>query len=300
MNSLTVFTYNAEEFLREVSKKGTSSDIEFHERKSDDSILTFVSPMRYPEKISSLTDSIYPADASVVNVSALNRELGEVIVALDLMGPSAGYITFQDASMIDQVKPLLKGTRLEAYKITEKQPVEIADEISAMKTAKPAGPTMVIIDHFFGVKSVGTVALGFVLSGNVEKHQDLLLSYMDRKVQVRSIQMHDVDVDSAGPGARVGLALKGVDPEELERGMILSEKEVNCSSSMEKRIDLHRSVKKFPDGQVEVFVSDYMRYQRGFYDGKSLIMDKRICIPGKSMVMSSPAVVPRVFGKINL
>ncbi|EQD32316.1 translation elongation factor EF Tu-like protein, partial [mine drainage metagenome] len=70
MNSLTAFTYNAEEFLREVSKKGTASDIEFHERKSDDSILTFISPLRYPEKISSLTDSIYAADVSVINVSA--------------------------------------------------------------------------------------------------------------------------------------------------------------------------------------------------------------------------------------
>ncbi|EQD44859.1 elongation factor Tu domain 2 protein, partial [mine drainage metagenome] len=150
------------------------------------------------------------------------------------------------------------------------------------------------IDHFFGVKSVGTVALGFVLSGKVEKHQDLLLSYLDRKVQVRSIQMHDVDVDAAGPGARVGLALKNADPEELERGMILSENEMKYTSSMETGIATHRSVKKFPDGQVEVFVSDYMRYQRGFYDGKSLIMDKRICIPGKSMVMSSPVVVPRV------
>ena len=299
MKSLTVFTYNAEEFLREVSKKGTSSDIEFHERKSDDSILTFISPLRYPDKISSLTDSIFPADLAVVNITSLNRELGEVIVALDLMGPDIGYITFSDQQMIDQVTPLLKGTRLSSYKVTEKKPVELADEISSLRSKKPDSPTTVIIDHFFGVKSVGTVALGFVLSGTVEKHQDLELSYLDRKVQVRSIQMHDVDVDSAGPGARVGLALKNADPEELERGMLLSEKPFQYASVIDAKIIPHSSVKRIPDGQVEVFVSDYMRYQRGFYDGKSLTMDKKVCLSGKSLVVSSPAVVPRIFGRIN-
>ncbi len=299
MKSLTVFTYNAEEFLRQVSKKGTSSDIEFHERKSDDSILTFISPLRYPDKISSLTDSIFPADLAVVNITSLNRELGEVIVALDLMGPDIGYITFSDQQMIDQVTPLLKGTRLSSYKVTEKKPVELADEISSLRSKKPDSPTTVIIDHFFGVKSVGTVALGFVLSGTVEKHQDLELSYLDRKVQVRSIQMHDVDVDSAGPGARVGLALKNADPEELERGMLLSEKPFQYASVIDAKIIPHSSVKRIPDGQVEVFVSDYMRYQRGFYDGKSLTMDKKVCLSGKSLVVSSPAVVPRIFGRIN-
>jgi selenocysteine-specific translation elongation factor len=299
MKSLTVFTYNAAEFLREVSKKGTSSDIEFHERKSDDSILTFISPLRYPDKISSLTDSIFPADLAVVNITSLNRELGEVIVALDLMGPENGYITFSDQQMINQVTPLLKGTRLSSYKVTEKKPVELADEISTLRSKKPDSPTTVIIDHFFGVKSVGTVALGFVLSGTVEKHQDLELSYLDRKVQVRSIQMHDVDVDSAGPGARVGLALKNADPEELERGMLLSEKPFQYASVIDAKIIPHSSVKRIPDGQVEVFVSDYMRYQRGFYDGKSLSMDKKVSLPGKSLVVSSPAVVPRIFGRIN-
>lgn len=299
MNSLTVFTYNAEEFLREVSKKGTSSDIEFHERKSDDSILTFISPLRYPDKISSLTDSIFAADIAVVNITALNRDLGEVIVALDLMGPETGFITFTDSSIIDQVRPLLKGTRLSSYEITEKKPVELADQISSIKTKKPDSPTTIIIDHFFGVKSVGTVALGFVLSGTVHKHQDLELSYLDRKVQVRSIQMHDVDVESAGPGARVGLALKNADPEELERGMLLSEKPFEYASVIEAKIVPHRSVKRIPDGQVEVFVSDYMRYQRGFYDGKSLTMDKKVCLPGRSLVLSSPAIAPRIFGRIN-
>jgi len=39
---------------------------------------------------------------------------------------------------------------------------------------------------------------------------------------VRSIQLHDDDVDQAGPGDRAGLALKGIEAEEIERGMVLT------------------------------------------------------------------------------
>ena len=136
MNSLTLFAYNSAEFLREVSKKGTSSDIEFYERKSDDLILTIVNPSRYPEKISSLTDSIFPSDVALVNVTQLNRELGEVIVALDLMGPDAGFITFDDLAMTEHIKQVIRGTRLEKYVISDKPPMELVEDISAIRTKK--------------------------------------------------------------------------------------------------------------------------------------------------------------------
>lgn len=299
MRSLTLFVYNADEFLRQVSKKGTASDIQFHERKTDDVIMTLISPLMYPEKISSLTDSIYPSDIAFVNVSGLNRELGEVIVALDLMGPDRGYITFSDQSIQDQVKPMLRGTRLEKYVISDKQPMELVEVIEKNETSRKDGKTTVMIDHFFDVKSVGTVALGFVFQGKVKKHQSLKASYIDKDVQVKSIQMHDVDVEEAGPGARVGLALKGVDPGELERGMILTEEPIQYYQETPAKIQVHSSVKRVPEGQFELFISDLMRYQRGFFDGKNLELDKRIAFMGKDLTVSNNSVVPRVFGKLT-
>ncbi len=300
MNSLSIFTYNADEFLREVSKKGTSSDIEFHERKTDEVIMTMISPLRYPEKISSLTDSIYPADIAVVNVSTLNRELGEVLVALDLMGPENGFITHSETIDPSQLKQLTRGSRLDNYSITEKSPNELVEELSKMHSAKKSGETRVMIDHFFTVKSVGTVALGFVLQGTVSKHQDLELSYLKKKVQVKSIQMHDVDVEEAGPGSRVGLALKNIDSGDLERGMLLSEKPLDYIQSVEKDIISHRAIKTLPDGEFEVFISDCMRYQRASYDGKSLQLEKPFAVVQNRVSLSSIGVSPRVFGNISI
>ena len=83
-----------------------------------------------------------------------------------------------------------------------------------------------IIDHFFKVKSVGTVALGFVLSGTLKKHQTLYLNPTGLQAQVRSIQMNDVDYDQAPAGSRVGLALKNVDVDDMERGYLLEERKI--------------------------------------------------------------------------
>jgi selenocysteine-specific translation elongation factor len=40
--------------------------------------------------------------------------------------------------------------------------------------------------------------------------------------QVRSIQKHDDDFDTAETGNRVGLALKNIEADQLERGMVLT------------------------------------------------------------------------------
>jgi selenocysteine-specific translation elongation factor len=44
----------------------------------------------------------------------------------------------------------------------------------------------------------------------------------DKKAEVRSIQKHDDDFDWAVRGDRVGLALRGIAAEELDRGAVLT------------------------------------------------------------------------------
>jgi elongation factor 1-alpha len=72
---------------------------------------------------------------------------------------------------------------------------------------------------------VGAVASGTIDSGSVEPGDDLLLGPMPngsfREVEVRSIEMHHHRVDRATAGRIVGIALKGVEEAEIERGMAL-------------------------------------------------------------------------------
>jgi selenocysteine-specific translation elongation factor len=72
------------------------------------------------------------------------------------------------------------------------------------------------------VKGVGAVALGVVRRGTLRAHERLHLFPTRKDVEVRSIQVHDVDRKEAECGERVGVSLKGVDAEELERGQTLA------------------------------------------------------------------------------
>jgi elongation factor 1-alpha len=93
------------------------------------------------------------------------------------------------------------------------------------KTAGETGQFRMYIDRTYNVQGVGAVASGTIKSGEVEAGDELLLGPMAdgdfRPVTVRSIEMHYHRVDEAKAGRIVGIALKGVDESEIERGMVL-------------------------------------------------------------------------------
>ena len=87
-----------------------------------------------------------------------------------------------------------------------------------------------IIDHFFNVTGIGIVILGRVIQGPIHTHDKIGLYPVDKKVDIRSIQTHDVDVKTAATGARVGAGLKGLLERELERGFLLSNSEKTATT----------------------------------------------------------------------
>jgi len=105
--------------------------------------------------------------------------------------------------------------------------LDVLDELFERlpKTTAASGPFRMYVDRTYSVTGVGAVASGTVKSGTVEAGDDLLLGpFPDggfREVEVRSIEMHYHRVDSAQAGRIVGIALKGVREEAIERGMVL-------------------------------------------------------------------------------
>ena len=107
--------------------------------------------------------------------------------------------------------------------------LEVLDEMFA-RLPKTAGPGVdeqfrMYVDRTYNVTGVGAVASGTIKAGEVAAGDELLLGPMQdgsfRDVEARSIEMHYHRVDQAGAGRIVGIALKGVREEEVERGMTL-------------------------------------------------------------------------------
>ncbi len=300
MNSLNVFTYDVNDFLRTVSKKATESDITLYNRKDGENIFTFLSPTRFPEKLPSLTDSIYPADVAILNGNNLTRELGEVIISLDLMGLKRGYFLVDDESKIDQIKPIISKTSLKEFKFYSGNHMEFMDILSKEKHVPRFSKPTIVIDHFFKVKSVGTVALGFVLGGKVEKHQKLMCSYADKEAQIKSIQVQDEDQESVESGTRVGLSLKNIDTEEIERGMFMTEGSFEYLTEFQGKFEYHPAVKGMNDASFEIFVADQMRYQRGVADRDKFTLEKPVVKMKNELVVATPNKTPRIQGKIRI
>ena len=86
------------------------------------------------------------------------------------------------------------------------------------------GELLVSIDQHFVVKGIGLVGIGYVRSGILERHENVKIYPKKANGIVRSLQVMDDDVDRALTGDRVGIALRGVSDDSLDKGsQIVSE-----------------------------------------------------------------------------
>ena len=230
MSNITVAVLAPQDYAKDLGKKGTTSDITFYNMKKGDATVTLIEPTRYPEKLSSLFYAISLADRIVLVVDEINAAFGESVLMLQCAGKSTGYLILKNYIAIDQIAPLIKGTVIEHYEVMEEDIVglrekilDIAVKLTAHHKAKTSGGNGAVpIDHHFNVKGVGIVVLGSVAQGVIKKHDTLKVLPTEKTVQIRSIQKHDDDAEYAETGDRVGLALKNLDAEELDRGYVLT------------------------------------------------------------------------------
>nr|WP_320162186.1 EF-Tu/IF-2/RF-3 family GTPase [uncultured Methanoregula sp.] len=230
MSNLTIAILAPPDYAKDLGKKGTASDITFYNLKKGDATVTFIEPTRYPEKLSSLFYAVSMADRAILVVDEINATFGECVLMLQSAGKASGYLILKNYISLDQIAPLIKGTVLEHYEILEEDMVGIREkmlEISVKQTAhqkahESAGKGVVPVDAHFNVKGVGVVVLGSVAQGSIKKHDTLKVLPTDKSVQIRSIQKHDDDADTAVAGDRVGFALKNIESEDLDRGFVLT------------------------------------------------------------------------------
>lgn len=226
MANLNVAVIAPNDYAKDLGKKGTASDITLYDLKQGNDTVTLVEPTKYPERLAPLFFATSMADRALVVVDAINSQFGECIVMLQCAGVGKGYFILRNFIQPDQVAPLIKGTVLESYRFLDEDKVAIREmllkEAREEVRTEDTAPGAVPIDHFFNVKGVGTVVLGHVAKGTIHRHDDLAALPTTKVAQVRSIQKHDDDFEEAGRGDRVGLALRNIDVESLDRGYVLT------------------------------------------------------------------------------
>jgi len=152
-------------------------------------------------------------------VERLLRDVDKTPLRVERHGVDAAIEEIDDTVVPVVTTSAVEGTGLDTLDELFEQLPKTAGDVAA------DGAFTMYVDRTYNVTGVGAVASGTIRSGRVEAGDELLLGPMAdgnfREVEVRSIEMHYHRVDQAQAGRIVGIALKGVQEREIERGMVL-------------------------------------------------------------------------------
>jgi selenocysteine-specific translation elongation factor len=174
-------------------------------------------------------------------VQRLDAALGEALVAVGTAGISRGVAIVDPTKGewvdADQVRTILNQAGLTEIELLvgESDPHALRElcwrhmaELETIRKQRAAAPLVIPVDQHFNVKGVGLVAIGYVQSGTVNKHETVQVLPATENGIVRSLQVMDDDVDAAVSGDRVGLALRNLREEALHRGCMIIHLDTNA------------------------------------------------------------------------
>ncbi|PAF51951.1 selenocysteine-specific translation elongation factor [Helicobacter sp. 13S00477-4] len=80
------------------------------------------------------------------------------------------------------------------------------------------------IDRSFSLKGLGSIVTGSILSGSVDKNEQIYICDLDLEVGIKHINNHQESVEAGITGQRIALNLKNIQSQNLKRGFLLSKK----------------------------------------------------------------------------
>ena len=225
-------------FESAVAKKSEAEGIAVYNRADGGRRYSFLDTADYPERVQGYSRIASLVDRALYffpRSGALTAPDGELAVLLGAFGLSGSLVILDGTTTPEQAASALKGTSVARFlpdvRTTGSGAIDLAG--AAARSDFPKDRTLVYVDRVFTVKGVGTVALGFVLSGTVKVHDQLrpIPGPAELRADVKGIQVSDVDVESVGRGIRVGLSLRGVEPRDLERSHWFDDGSLSLSDS---------------------------------------------------------------------
>lgn len=289
MQSINSACYGAP-LAERLGKKHMESDIALYSHASHEGIFSFVEPVTYPDKIKSLFFPCMMSDVCLLKVTPewMDFKLGEIILTLNALNASKGILVLDELVDEGLFSKAVSDTVVESYARCEDDAVALKSMLSSLDLPSSDGEPRVLVDHCFEVKSVGTVVLGVVTQGEIKPYDKMISQPSGKECMIKSIQMQDKNQEKAGCKSRVGLSLKGVKPEDVPRGSVLSN---DLKPRKEFGVDFTRN----PFFKEELH-DDFMRLCSGLqweqvvFDGKKVVCEKALVAePGQRLVFARVA-----------
>lgn len=168
-------------------------------------------------------------------------QTSEHLDILSLLGVKLGLVVLTKADLVDDelamlaeedATDLVKGTFLEAapmVRVSAKtgegldELRRVLDDLARKVEPRPVhGLLRLPVDRVFTLKGHGTIVTGTLISGTVKVGDEVEILPGDLRSSVRSLQSHNRQEESAMPGERVAVNLRGLEKSEVHRGNILT------------------------------------------------------------------------------
>ena len=133
--------------------------------------------------------------------------------------------------------PIIKGSALQALEAASGDAppedermnsiwelMDAVDDYVPVPTREADKPFLMPVEDVFSITGRGTVATGRVERGEVKLNEEVVLIGlgMDKKTVVTGIEMFRKELDSALAGDNAGILMRGVNKDEIQRGMVLA------------------------------------------------------------------------------
>jgi elongation factor 1-alpha len=240
--------------LAEERERGVTIDIAHQEFDTDTYYFTIVDCPGHRDFVKNMITGASQADNAVLVVAAddgvqpqtqehvfLARTLGigEMIVAVNKMD-LVDYEESRYNEVVEEVKQLLKQVRFDVDH-TKFIPVSafegdnvqsqsdnlswfdgevLLEALNNLPESEPPtdAPLRLPIQDVYTISGIGTVPVGRIETGTMTPGNDVVFQPSDVGGEVKTIEMHHEEVDSAGPGDNVGFNVRGIGKDDIRRG----------------------------------------------------------------------------------
>jgi elongation factor Tu len=201
--------------------------------------------------------------------------------------------------------PIIRGASLPAYQ-NPKDPAaskcisELMDAIDSYIPEPPREqdkPFMMAVEDVFSIEGRGTVATGRIERGMIKVSEEVeIVGFTEelRKVVCTGVEMFNKTLDSGMAGDNVGLLLRGVKREEIQRGQVLAKpKSITPHTEFEAEVYV---LSKDEGGRATPFFSGYrpqFYFRTTDVTGSLTLMgDAEMCMPGDNVKLKVELISP--------
>lgn len=228
----------------EEKQRGITIDLSFSNLNRDNKNIAFIDVPGHEKLVKNMIAGAFCFDVIMIVVSAVEKIMPQTIEHLEILNllgikKAVVVVTKKDLltneELVQNTKEILEFIDNYNFEIVFTQAISIYDENSIEdlrdKLFKLKADVKLeenffryYVDRVFSKKGSGTVVTGTVLGKPLNIKEKVFIADIKKEVKIKSIQVHNKEVEYANISNRTALNLQNIDTKNIKKGFILTKK----------------------------------------------------------------------------